>query len=228
MVLPETPLEPSKTGTPPMRRIIPIVVLLAACCHGTAARADVYIFDTYSTADQMINSPLFGAPFALHSVGPQHFVIDTAGTASVTSMFQGSDFPDPFAPGTFDTYNLYNTTTVGTVTGGPSGYTITFPVLFELDVTSGPAAGLSFVTLDNATFQATGVTTFPFPYPTYFSDPASPNDAVSLYIKGDLGSGPVGVSYDRLVTAPEPSSLALSAVALGLFAARRRWVRARG
>jgi hypothetical protein len=134
-------------------------------------------------------------------------------------MFQGNDLPDPFLPGTFDSYSLYNTVTTGVVTMNPSGsYHITFSLLFELDVTSGALTGLSLVTEQNATFAAADVSTIPFSVGTAFFDPSG-SDAVGVYLKNDFGpyeAGTlVGESYDRVVTVvPEPSALMLTSVAL--------------
>jgi hypothetical protein len=188
---------------------------LGLCPH---ARAGVIVFDTVSTADQMISSPLLGT-FALDASGPQTFTIDTTnGTANVTSAFQGSDLPDPFLPGQYDTYNLYNIPayTTGTVTTTPSGYNISFSLLFELDVTSGSLNGLSLVTTQYATFAASNVPALPFPVGTSFFDPNGPAP-VTVYLKNDFGpylaGTPVGVSYNRVVTissvVPEPSAITL-------------------
>jgi hypothetical protein len=215
------------------------VAVLSAACLGLEARAGT-MFDTQSTATQMISSPLLGPnPVTLTAPGPQHFTIDTAlGTAGVTSAFRGSDFPDPLNPGQFLTYDLYNTQTTGTVTTNGSGtYDITYHLLFELKLTSGPLAGLTFETLQNATFAASNIPSIPFPAGTAFFDPnGSPADLVNIYVKYDpTGTFPagtlVGASFDRLVTVnqvvPEPSSLTSAGLAalLGLcFAWRRRKV----
>jgi hypothetical protein len=208
------------------------LTLLSGMCPCREARAGVVVFDTESTATQMISSPLLGS-FALDANGPQQFTIDTTlGTANVTSAFQGSDFPDPFS-GQHDTYNLYNTTTFGTVTTNPSGsYNISFQVLFELDVTSGPLNGLSLVTAQYATFAASNVPTLPFPAGTAFSDPSG-SDSVNVYLKDAFGPYPAGtlagVSFDRLVTinsvVPEPAGitlLAIGVVGLGCYVRRSR------
>jgi hypothetical protein len=182
------------------------------------ARAGVIVFDTVSTADQMISSPLLGT-FALDASGTQTFTIDTTnGTANVKSAFQGSDLPDPFVPGLYDTYNLYNipASTTGTVTTTPSGYNISFSLLFELDVTSGSLNGLSLVTTQYATFAASNVPALPFPVGTSFFDPSGPAP-VTVYLKNDFGpypaGTPVGMSYDRVVTissvVPEPPAITL-------------------
>jgi len=189
------------------------------------------VFDTKSTADQMISSPLLGT-FALDASGPQTFTIDTTnGTANVTSAFQGSDLPDPFVPGQYDTYNLYNIPafTTGTVTTTPSGYNISFSLLFELDVMSGSLNGLSLVTMQYATFAASNVPTLPFPVGAAFSDPSGPAP-VAVYLKNDFGpypaGTPVGLSYDRVVTVvPEPSAITLlgiGVVALCCYGRRSR------
>jgi hypothetical protein len=192
------------------------LTLLSGLCLCLEARGGDIVFDTESSATQMISSSLLGN-FALNASGPQQFTIDTAlGTANVTSAFQGSDFPDPFS-GKYDTYNLYNTTTTGTVTTNPSGsYNISFQVLFELDVTSGPLNGLSLVTTSYATFAASNVPTLPFPVGTAFFDPSG-SDSVNVYLKNDFGPYPAGtlagVSFDRVVTinavVPEPSGIVL-------------------
>jgi len=196
-------------------------------------RAGLYVFDTVSTADQMISSPLLGT-FALDASGPQTFTIDTTnGTANVTSAFQGSDLPDPFLPGQYDTYNLYNIPayTTGTVTTTPSGYNISFSLLFELDVTSGSLNGLSLVTMQYATFAASDVPTLPFPIGTAFSDPSGPAP-VNIYVKDDFGPFPagtlVGTSFDRVVTVvPEPSGIVLLGIGIGEAGLCRHVLRSR-
>jgi hypothetical protein len=98
------------------------ITLLSGLCLGVEARAGLIVFDTESTATQIISSPLFGGAVPLDATGPQQFTINTTtGAANVTSAFQGSDFPNPYAPGQFFTYDLYNTVTTGTVTTNPSG-----------------------------------------------------------------------------------------------------------
>ena len=201
------------------------VAVLSGFCLGCDARAGAAVFYTESTATQNISSGL--GDFTLTATGTQKFTIDTTGgTADVTSMFHGSDFPDP--GGGYDTYNLYNTETTGTVTmNGDGSYDITFHLLFELDVTSGNLNGLSLVTTMDATFATAGAT-LPFQPGTAFADPNLPSsDAVNIYIKGDLNDR-VGISYDRLVTinaiVPEPSSIVSAGMAtlIGLGVARRR------
>jgi hypothetical protein len=217
-------------------RLAPTLVglaLLSGLCLGLEARAGTIVFDTESTATQNISSPLLGN-FTLTATGPQQFTIDTTNaTANVTSMFQGSDFPDPFT-GLHDTYNLYNTVTTGTVTTNPSGsFNISFKLLFELDVTSGALAGLSLVTTQDAIFAASNVPTLPFPAGTAFSDPSG-SDSVNVFLKNAFGPYPAGTlagtSFDRLVTVnsviPEPSSIVSASLAtligLGVGWRRRR------
>jgi hypothetical protein len=158
--------------------------------------------------------------------------------AGVTSDFEGADLPDPLNPGSFLTYDLYNTATVGTVTpDGTGGFDITFTLLFEVRITSGLLAGTTFETLTDALFSTTGAS-LPFAPGTVFGDPARPADGVFVFVKTDpsgiltaAGAPPgtlVGVSFDRTVTinavVPEPTSLALlGAGAAGLLGwARRR------
>lgn len=215
-----------------MRRQVSAVVLFAGFCLGIEARAAFIQFDTLSTATQDITSPLLGGTVHLVSPGPQHFTFDTTlGTATVTSAFTGSDFPDPTNPGHFVTYNLYNTLTTGTVTTEPSGsFDIKYQLLFELDITSGALAGFQFSTQKNANFDALNAPTLPFLAGTSFSDPGG-SDAVNIYVKfdptGTYAAGTlVGSSSNRVVTVnhviPEPSTMALSATGLGLLLVRRR------
>jgi hypothetical protein len=216
-------------------RLAPSLVgltLVSGLCSGLDARAGSIVFDTESTATQNISSPLLGN-FTLTATGPQQFTIDTTnGTANVTSMFQGSDFPDPITG--HDTYNLYNTVTTGTVTTNPSGsFNISFQLLFELDVTSGTFAGLSLVTTQDAIFAASNVPTLPFPVGTAFSDPSG-SDSVNVFLKNAFGGfpagAPAGTSSDRLVTVnaiiPEPSSIVSASLAaligVGIGWRRRR------
>ncbi len=157
-----------------------------------------------------------------------------AGTATVTSAFTGTDFPNPLSRGSFLNYDLYNTTTTGTVTQVGSMYDVNFSVLFELQLTSGPLAGVTFQAESFATFDAAIIPSIPFPVGTSFSDPNSPNDVVPIYVKSDPTNtfpvgAEVGASFDRAVTVvPEPSSLSLTTAAalatlMGLgFTWRRR------
>ena len=191
------------------------LALVSGLGLGLEARAGIIVFDTESTATQNISSPLLGN-FTLTAKGTQEFTIDTTnGTANVTSLFQGTDFPGQ------STYNLYNTVTTGTVTTNPSGsFNISFQLLFELDVTGGTFAGLSLVTTQNAIFAASNVPTLPFPAGTAFSDPSG-SDTVNVYLKNAFDNFPAGTlagtSSDRLVTInsviPEPSSLVSAGLA---------------
>jgi hypothetical protein len=209
------------------------LTLVAGLCLGLEARAGSIVFDTDSSATQMISSQLLGT-FALDASGTQQFTIDpTLGTANVTSAFTGSDFP---LFGQFVTYDLYNTLTTGTVTTNPSGsYDIAFQVLFELKLTSGPLTGFTFETLQNATFENASVPALPFPGGTAFSDLSGGSDAVNIYVKfdpsGTFAPGTlVGTSFDRLVTVnsvvPEPSSLvsgsSAALICAAAFALRRK------
>ena len=63
-----------------------------------------------------------GGQFTLSSDGFQKFTVDPmTGTADVDSLFVGNDLPDPFNPGMFFEYELYNTDTTGTITENTSG-----------------------------------------------------------------------------------------------------------
>ena len=187
----------------------PLASLTTDAAGSTAIGAATQ-FSTETTATQMLYSPLFGAnPVTIQATGSQTFTFNTGtGVGMVTSNLSGSDFPDPFSAGTFWSYNLYNTSTAGTITpNGPGSYTVDFPVTFALTLTSGPLAGLSFYTEQAATF--TTVTSLPFPPGTTFADPnrtdlpTSP-DAVAIYagstVPGYFNAGDqVGVSFDRTV-----------------------------
>ncbi len=218
-----------------MRPIRLCLALVALSLVAASASADLQ-FDTETTADQTITSPLArNGSIDLKSTGTQHFTIDLiAGTANVTSAFTGSDFYTALSPDPF-TYSLYNTTTAGTVTFSGGLYTIAFPLLFELAITGGNGGvlnGVVFNTIDPALFQTT-VASFPFPNNTVFGDPNRPNDPVTLYLKSDPNGAlaamgvnvgdPVGASTNRVVTilrsVPEPSALLSVAVGAGLIGA---------
>ncbi len=215
-----------------MKRVVWMIAALALSLGGVGHARAEFNFSTESTATQMLFSPLFGSnPVTITAHGPQTFTINPAnGTANVTSDFKGSDFPNPIGPG-FWSYHLYNTTTTGTVTpSGPGSYTVTFPVLFALTLTSGPLAGVTFETKDPATFTAT--TALPFPAGTVFGDPSRTStfpspDAVGIYaadtVPGFFNKGElIGYSFDRTVVinavTPEPASLTLLGLgSLGLL-----------
>ena len=192
-----------------LRRFQICAIALATLGLPEAADAS-FSFTTITTATQKIDSGL--GSFTLVATGPQQFVIDTAaGTATVHSFFQGNDLAG-------FSYNLYNTTYDGTVTSnGVGGYHIVFKLLFELDVTSGPYAGLALDTHANAIFEADNISTIPFGAGVTFADPNRPNDGVAVYYKGTNNqfgtSSNRTVRLDRIV--PEPSSVVLLAVGLG-------------
>jgi len=211
-----------------LRLCLPCLALALVWAPPTAYAG--FDFYTASTATQTISSQLVpGGSIDLNASGIQHFTIDTvAGTANVTSDFKGTDFLTPFGAAS---YNLYNTETTGTVTdNGGGSFTIAYLLLFELEITSGPLAGVIFETLDNALFQTT-VPSIPFPDNTVFGDPSRPNDVVAIYLKSDpngvLGSigvpigAPVGTSSNRVVTAvrsvPEPTAMVSGAIGAGLL-----------
>lgn len=207
------------------------LTLAATLALAGSASAQV-VFNTNSVATQTITSPVFGGAVPLSATGIQTFTINTAtGFAGVTSDLHGSDLPNPLAPGTFLNYDLYNTATTGTITPSGSGpYVVSFSLLFELRVTSGPLTGLTFETQDQATFTALNVASVPFPANTSFSDPTPP-DTVAIFVKTDpTNTFPpgtlIGTSSDRLVVAisvvPEPSSLTLAGLSAALPVIRRR------
>jgi hypothetical protein len=213
-----------------MRHLILVLSLAAGLHLGSAARAG-FIFDTQSMASQTISSPLFGSdPVVITAMGSQQFSLDLAtGVASVESFFQGTDLPDPLSPGSFLSYDLYNTpaSTTGSVSINAAGnYDVVFTLLFELKITSGPLAGQTFETTQLATFAALDVPSLPFPDGTAFADP-NPADTVVIYAKTSLpgvynAGDPIGTSSGRTVTVlsvvPEPSGLAtLGTGALGLL-----------
>jgi hypothetical protein len=212
---------------------------LAAVLSFTAS-ARAVVIEAQSTATQTLNSPLFGGSVVVTSTGPQTFTLDlAAGTASVTSLFHGTDLPNAGAPGTFLPYDLYNTATTGTVVAVPGGYNINFELLFELKITEPSFGGMTFETKQNATFF-TADASLPFAPGTVFSDPTPP-DTLPIFLKSDpngllAGFGlsvgdQTGASSLRTVTinsaVPEPSSIALvSAGLLGGIAWRIRRRRA--
>jgi hypothetical protein len=210
--------------------------LALAAVLAIAGSAKAVVIEAQSTATQTLTSPLFGGSVNITASGPQTFTLDLdAGTASVTSLFHGTDLPNAGAPGTFLPYDLYNTATTGTVVAVPGGYNINFELLFELKITEPTFGGMTFETKQNATFFASNAS-LPFAAGTVFSDPTPP-DMLPIFLKSDpLGLlGPFGLSVGnqtgasslRTVTinsaVPEPSSIALvSAGLLGGFAWRLR------
>jgi MYXO-CTERM domain-containing protein len=204
--------------------------LAIAAVIAFTAPAKAVVIEAQSTATQTLTSPLFGGSVVVTASGPQTFTLDLdAGTASVTSLFQGTDLPNAGAPGTFLPYDLYNTATTGTVVAVPGGYNINFELLFELKITEPTFGGMTFETKQNATFF-TADASLPFAPGTVFSD-QTPPDTLPIFLKSDplgllagfgLAVGDVtGTSSLRTVTinsaVPEPSSFAL--VAAGLVGA---------
>jgi hypothetical protein len=209
-----------------MRSLTFPITLAIAFSFGLATEAGVVVLDTYSTAKQTITSPLLsGGEAVIIASGPQHFTFDlTTNVATVTSAFTGNDLPIAALGGATVAYDLYNTTTTGTVVLNGSGtYDIDFQLLFELKITSpGPLFGLTFETLTNSNFSVHGLPTLYIPPGTVFQDLTGGSDVTPIYIKGDPSS-PVGTSSGRTVTintvVPEPSSLLLGAVAISLTGA---------
>lgn len=208
-------------------------LLVGALSLGINAHADI-VFSTLSTATQTLSSPAFGGAVPITSRGIQVFTFNVAtNLANVTSAFQGNDLPDPAGSGQKVTYDLYNTATTGTITQNASGkFDIAFSLLFELKVTSGLAAGLTFETKTISHFNATNVIDLPFKLPVAFTDPGPNSDTVPILIKFDpSGQTPVGTvvgtSSGRTVTTPEPASMILSAIGMiGLTAMMYRRNRA--
>ena len=219
-----------------MRQITLGLALSLSLLFGLEVKAAI-MFDTLSTARQTISSPLYssiGGSIVIVSHGSQHFTVDpVAGTANVTSAFTGNDL---LTPAGYASYDLYNTVTTGTSSqNGDGTYNISFSLLFELKVTSGPLSGLTFETKTNSIFAASNIATLPFPIGTVFSDPSS-TDITNVYVKFDPTSNfPTGflfgTSSGRTVTinavVPEPSSLMTIGVgviaALGYSRRRRAW-----
>jgi PEP-CTERM motif len=197
------------------------VLLAGSCCPADAGQ-----FTTTTVATQTIYSPAFGPnPVTITATGTQFWDINTAtGVGSVTSTLIGNDLPNFFGVGpAFLSYDLYNTTTAGTVTSLGGGlYKAEFDVLFALTILNGPVPGFTFFTQDLATFIAPS-TPVPFVAGTVFSDPSlgvglfGPNssDAVKIYAPdGSLA----GYSYDRTVTitgvTPEPASFTIFGIGI--------------
>lgn len=205
-----------------MHRPTYIVALLAALALCHSATAGVLEFRTYSTATQKLASPLFGAasPVTIAANGTQDFTFDTGtGIAGVTSDLSGADFPNPLSPGSFWSYHLVNTTTVGSFTpSGPGTYTATFPVQFALTLTSGPLAGVTFETnsmLPPPVFTAD--TALPFPPGTTFASPDPVGIYAAVTVPGFFNAGDlIADSFDRTVVIdtviPEPASLVVACI----------------
>ena len=199
--------------------------LAVACSIGLSAEAGV-VLDTYTIATQTITSPLVdGGTQTITAAGPQHFTFDLAThIATVMSSFTGNDLhiAAAFGGGTVS-YDLYNTTTTGTVFQNGSGtYDIDFPLLFELKVTSptSPLFGATIETLTPSNFSVHGLASLYLPPGTVFKDLTGGTDTTLLYNKSDP-TLPVGTSSGRTVTidsvvVPEPSTALLGALALGL------------
>ena len=106
----------------------------------------------------------------------------------MTSAFQGGDLPDPFVPGQYDTYNLYNIPayTTGTVTTTPSGLQplILAPLRARCHerVAEWPLLG------DHAVRHLRGFQRADPSFPDWHgvSDPSG-SDAVNIYVKNDFG-----------------------------------------
>lgn len=196
---------------------------LAMICSATATARAGIVFDTNSTARLTVTSQLLGGSEFLTASGPQHFTIDpVAGTANVTSAFVGHDL---VLLGQTVSYNLYNTITTGVSSKNLSGtYNVSYSLLFELQVTSGALAGLTFETKQNSTFASANIATLPFPTGTVFADPGL-DDSTNIYVKSSptpqLPAGTlVGTTSGRTVTidsiVPEPATWALGLLGAGL------------
>ena len=213
-----------------MKCLLSVTLLTLLLAVPVQTEAGAVSFEEAGQATQAIISPLFGSdPIIISAPGFLDFTVDvSANFANVTSLFKGTDLPDPLNLGGFLTYDLYNTVTTGTASqNGDGSYNVALSLLFELKITSGLFTGLTLETLQDSVFTNANIASLPFPVGTSFSQPSQP-DLTGVYIKTDptgvFSPGTfVGYSFDRVVTiTPEPSTVISAALGVaGLVAMTR-------